>query len=324
MRAAEPPYSADPEQGRPPSGQPRVGEARSGRPGPAGAGDRPRRRPRWLTSAALLAVAAVLLTAGWATRHDRPVGDRTVGEVTRVGIAAGDPVPGYLADARAELAGLRASASAAGTYALVSFSAYLPPDRLPGLLAGVTVTEVVVRAPLPGRQTEIVRLPAQRLPQDVVAGMAGLAERKDREAADYAARGAGAADPELRRLYDTGAQVAAGEAAAYRTGCACAYAALVRAAPDALRALATRPQVRAVDPAPELLRLDRAVLTPPLPEQHDVARPPADSGPTGAPAPGGETSEAAPNVTLRTPAAGSAAPGADPPGAATSSDAAGG
>ncbi|GAA2700729.1 hypothetical protein ACFY2R_08240 [Micromonospora olivasterospora] len=327
MRAAERPQSDDPRRGRPPSGEPSAdgasGDAASDRAPEPGADDRSR-RPRWLTSAALLAVAAVLLTVGWASRHDRPVGDRTVGEVTRVGIAAGAPVPGYLAAARAELAGLPAAASPAGTYALVSFSAYVPPDGLAGLLAGVSVAEVVVRAPLPGRQTEIVRLPAQRLPRDVLAGMTGLAERKDREAADYAARAAGAADPELRRQYDTGAQVAAGEAAAYRTGCACAYAALVRAAPDALRALAVRPRVRAVDPAPELVRLDRAVLTPPLPEQRDVARPPVDDGPAGVPAPGaGETSEAAPRVPARSPAGASAAPGAGPPGPATSPDAAG-
>ncbi|MBM0239561.1 hypothetical protein JNW88_24810, partial [Micromonospora sp. ATA32] len=42
--------------------------------------------------------------------------------------------------------------------------------------------------------------------------------------------------------------------------------------PAVLRRVAARAGVRAVDPAPEVRRLDRAVFTPPLPEQDDVAR----------------------------------------------------
>ncbi|MGC4805808.1 hypothetical protein [Micromonospora sp. DT233] len=281
MRAAGPP----PSDGPPPAEGGRVG-----------------RRPGWLVPAALLAAAAVLLAAGWGSRRDAPPVDRTVGEVTRVGIATGDPIPGYLRAAAAELAAL----PAAETYALVSFSAYVAPDGLAALLDGVAVAEVVARVPLPGRQTEIVRLPAQWLPGDVTAAMAGVADRKDREAADQRTRAADATDPELRRGYLTGAQVAAGEAAGYRAGCACAYAALVRGMPQALRALADRPRARAVDPAPELRRLDRTVLTPPLPEQRDVARPPADTGP--GPGPGAttspemaDTSEAAPAGVGATP-----------------------
>ncbi|MFG1900473.1 hypothetical protein ACQP0I_22775 [Micromonospora carbonacea] len=275
------------------------------------------RRPRALAVAALLSVAAVLAAAGWVGRHDRPAGDRTVGEVTRVGVPAGASIPAYLRAAAAELAALPAGGSPAGTYALVSFGDYLAPDRLADVLAGAEVVEVVARAPLPGRQTEIVRLRAQRLPQDVVAGMAGVAGRKDREAADQRAQAAAADDAELRRAYETGALVAAGEAAAYRAGCGCAYAAVVRAAPDALRALAARPGVRAVDPAPELSRLDRTVVTPPLPEQRDVARPPADAGPTPLV---GETSEAAPTATDSSPNVDRGRPAVAPSGVASSPD----
>ncbi|MFF3854910.1 hypothetical protein [Micromonospora sp. NPDC002575] len=287
---------------------------RPDRPAPA------RRRPRALTVAALLSVATVLVAAGWAGRHDRPAGDRTVGEVTRVGVLPGASIPEYLRAAAAELAALPSGGPPPGTYALVSFADYLAPDRLADVLAGAAVAEVVARAPLPGRQTEIVRLPAQRLPQDVVAGMAAVAGRKDREAADQRARAAAADDAELRRAYETGALVAAGEAAAYRSGCRCAYAAVVRAAPDALRALAARPGVRAVDPAPELRRLDRTVVTPPLPEQRDVARPPADAGPTPVV---GETSEAARAATEPSPNVSRVGSAAAPSGVATSPDASG-
>ncbi|WP_431885798.1 hypothetical protein [Micromonospora wenchangensis] len=230
------------------------------------------RPARWLVTTAVFAVGAVLLAAGWSARRPAPVGDRTVGQVTRVGVLPGDSLPDYATASRAELAALTA-----GAYALVSFDRYVAPGELPALLAGVEVTAVVVRVPLPDRQTEVVRLPAQRLPQDVTAGMAGLADRKDREAADQRTRAAAGTDPATRRGYETGAQVAAREAAGYRSACACVYAAVVRAEPAALRATAGRDGVRAVDPAPEVTRLDRTVFLPPLPEQRDVARPPADT-----------------------------------------------
>ncbi|WBB67288.1 hypothetical protein [Micromonospora sp. WMMD812] len=297
-------------------------------------------RPRVLTSTALLSAAAVLLTAVWAT-GGRPVGDPTVGEVTRVGVVDGDSVPGYLRAAADDLAALPSAAptGADGTYALVSLDTYLAPQRLAAVLGDVSVSAVFGRVPLPGRQTEIVRIPALRVPDDVVAGMAELAARKDREAADYRARAAASTgDADLRQVYASGAEVAAAEAAAYRSGCACVYAAVVRAEPATLRAVAARRAVRAVDPAPEVRRLDRTVFTPPLPEQRDVVRPPADtalpeptaSRPGGTPATPsptptvGESSEPAPVVTDPAPAPEPPTPSAPPPSpAVTSPDASG-
>ncbi|MCM0677809.1 hypothetical protein NCC78_24475 [Micromonospora phytophila] len=292
-------------------------------------------RLRVLTSAALLSAAAVVLTAVWAT-DDRPAGDRTVGEVTRVGVAYGESIPGYVRAAAADLAALPtvAPVPADGTYALVSLSSYLTPQRAAAVFGDVGVAEVFARVPLPDRQTEIVRLPAQRLPGDLVAGMAELAARKDREAADYRARaaevtGGGQTERELRQVYDSGAQVATAEAAAYRSGCACLYAAVVRAEPAALRGVAARSGVRAVDPAPEVHRLDRTVFTPPLPEQREVASPPVDAGLTprsesgtpvrgspGVPSPtpgAGETSEPAPKVTDSSPDPAGPTSGPTPP-----------
>ncbi len=269
-----------------------------------------------------LACALVVLVVAVAQRRDEPAGDRTVGEVTRVGVADGDAVPVYLRAVAAELA--RLDAPAPGSWALVSFATYLTPAQAATALGGTPVSAVVARVPLPGRQTEIVRIAAMRVPDDVVAGMAEVAARKDREAADYRARAAApaaSADPELRRVYDTGASVSAREATAYRAGCACVYAAVVRAAPDALRALATRPGVRGVDPAPEVRRLDRTVFTPPLPEQRDVARPPADTGladPTPRPVMG-DSSEAAPTVRGSSPTADGPTIGVGPPNPAPTS-----
>ncbi|RLQ05291.1 hypothetical protein EAD96_11570 [Micromonospora sp. BL1] len=275
--------------------------------------------PRRSRSAALtwvaLACALVVLVVAVAQRRDRPVSDRTVGEVTRVGVTDGASIPAYLRAAGDELARL----DAPDGYALVSFGDYLTPARAAASLDGTRVSAVVARVPLPGRQTEIVRIAALRLPQDVVAGMAGVATRKDREAADYRSRAAATtADPELRRVYDSGAEVAAREAQAYRTGCACVYAAVVSAAPDALRALVGRPGVRVVDPAPEVTRPDRTVFTPPLPEQRDVVRPPADTGPAGAGGMG-DSSEAARTVSEPSPTAPASVAGSGTPNPAPTS-----
>ncbi|SCL15990.1 hypothetical protein GA0070616_0894 [Micromonospora nigra] len=275
-------------------------------------------RPPVLSWVAVFCAAAVMATAMWAA-DSRPVGDPTLGDVTRVGVSDGDSIPGYVQAAAADLAALPASVTVPrdGTYALVTLSEYLTPQSLPGVVGDVRVAAVLGRVPLPDRQTEIVRIAAQRLPDDVTAGMTVLADRKDREAADYRARaavlaGGNAQERELRQFYEVGARVAAEEAAAYRSGCACLYAVVVRAQPGVLRGVANRPGVRAVDPAPEVDRLERAVFTPPLPEQRDVVRPTVDAGldaapsiedrsggPTGVPSP--EAVPSPPDVTSSSP-----------------------
>jgi hypothetical protein len=241
-------------------------------------------RVRLLYVLAVLSVTAVMLTAVWAS-GDRPGGDPTVGDTVRVGVVQGQSIPAYVAASRTELDTLLAtppSGPIADLYALVTLRAYLAPDRLTPVLGGVSVSQVYARVPLPETQTEIVRIPAFRLPADVEAGMDDVAARKEREAAEYrrlaaALPGATATEQELRARYTSNAEVAAKEAAAYREHCSCVYAAVVRATPAALDRVAGRPEVRAVDPAPEVRRLDRAVFLPPLPEQDDIARPPADT-----------------------------------------------
>src|SRR5690242_18400501 len=97
--------------------------------------------PRRSRSAALtwlaLACALVALVAVVAQRRDQPVSDRTVGEVTRVGVADGAPIPAYLRAATDELA--RLDAPAPGSYALVSFAVYLTPAQVATALGGAPV-----------------------------------------------------------------------------------------------------------------------------------------------------------------------------------------
>jgi hypothetical protein len=228
---------------------------------------------------AILSVVAVLVVAVWAADR-RPTSDPTVGQVVRVGVVSGQSIPTYVQASRRELAELISAPASTETYALVTLTAYLAPDRLTPVLGGLTVAQVFARVPLPDTQTEIVRIPAFAVPADVTSGMSAVATRKLAEAAEYQRlagqlTGDGDRERELRGQYTTSAQVAGAEAEAYRDRCSCVYAAVVRATPAALQRISTRPEVRAVDPAPEVRRLDRAVFLPPLPEQTGAAHPPS-------------------------------------------------
>ncbi|MEV8516622.1 hypothetical protein [Dactylosporangium sp. NPDC051484] len=217
----------------------------------------------------VLAVTVALLAVH---RSDRPRSDPSLGDVLRVGVAQGASIPAYVQAGRDELTALPGDAP---VYALVSFATYLAPERLAPVLADVAVSSVFARLPLPRTQTELVRLGAYRLPDDVIAAMDETARRKREEAGRYRellAR-AGDASSETRDMYVSGASVADKEATAYSEHCSCVYAAVVYAPPAALRAVAARPETRVVDPITDLQRLDRTVFLPPLPEQTTIAEP---------------------------------------------------
>ncbi len=246
----------------------------------AGWGPSGRWRLRILTALALTGSAAVLVTVVWASHSTAPEGRQPVDRpVVHVGVAQGQSIPTYLASSRSELKAMLTGGdpeAPAETYALVSLRTYLAADRLTPVLGGVSVAEVYTRVPLVQGQTQIVKIPAFRLPDDVFTGMRQVAARKDTEANEFqglAAKLSEAIEAEgrLRQTYLMGAAIAAAEAAAYRGGCSCVYAAVVRATPAALDQIAARPEVRAVDPAPEVRRLDQAVFLAPLPEQQDIA-----------------------------------------------------
>jgi hypothetical protein len=254
----------------------------------------------------VVAVAALSLGVIWTAQHGDGVptpGDS--GDLVEVGVVQGQSIPTYLSASRRELAALTdPSAPPAGdTWALVSLDNYVPPGRLPALLAGAGVAQVYARVPLPAAQTQVVRIPVYRLPQDVTAGMAAAAQQRDQEQAEYLRlSGRLAGDPtseRARHAYDAAALTAGAEAAAYRSGCACVFAAVIRAAPPALQQIADRAGVRVVDPAPEVHSLDNTEFRAPLPEQTGmVPEGPAPSTtpvPTGTP--GIASSTAAPLVS---------------------------
>lgn len=220
-------------------------------------------RRRGLELVACLLAAAAAATAVWQANRAAPA-DLPRGDVVRVGVGQGDSVSAYAESSKRELQA-RVAAGAGESYALVSFSEYLPPQRLTPILGGVTLTTVYARVPLPGEQSEIVHIPATKVPVDVIHGMDDVADRKAREAADYRARLLGPIDAALSEVYRNGARLAAEEHDAYAAHCACAYAAVVRATPAALQQIAGLGGVRIVDPAPEVRRLDLAVFLPPFP-----------------------------------------------------------
>ena len=242
---------------------------------------------RAMIGLAVVSAFAVLVAVIWASHRDDPApGAR--GDLVQVGVVQGQAVSGYVSNSRSELAALTdPSAPAAGdTWALVSLDDYVPAGRLPGMFDGAAVAQVYTRVPLAGRHTQVVRIPVYRLPADVISGMLGAAVQRDQERAEYEQLGRRLTGDEpnvarAREAYRSAAATAGAEADAYRSGCACVFAAVVRAAPAALQVVADRPGVRVVDPAPEVRQLDRTEFRPPLPEQDGTI--PAE--PSGSPIP---------------------------------------
>ena len=242
-------------------------------------GDAVRRwRVRPLTVVATALVIAVGATATW--RLIRPEPGGSYGSSPGwIGVREGDSVPAYVESSRARLAAIVAKSPERTVFALVSFREYLTPQQTASVVGAASGVGTVIwygRVPLTGRQTELVSLPAQRLPDDLIAGMAGVAGRKDLDADTFETLAREQTDTSLQSIYASNAEVSRAEASAYRASCACVYALLVRAAPGVLLTLSGVAVVRAVDPAPDVNSPRDAVFSPPLPEHVDRVEPPPD------------------------------------------------
>lgn len=237
------------------------------------------RRPIW---PALLCVLLVLVGVAWVAGRQslRGAPDRPASlDAFRLGPDSGAPVASYLA-------GLPARWPAPGAPpvpALVQFGTEQDPASVARLVASADPVTAVFRVPLPRVQTALRFEP---LPAVDLADPVGGTERRLALTRQSAARDAAA---EAGRLTGRAASVARYEAAVLAgttskpAPCRCVLAVLVVGDRAALSGLAGRPEVRAVDAAPEGIPPTGVALAPLLPEQTQLAAPAPDDGPVPSP-----------------------------------------
>ena len=211
----------------------------------------------------LACVVAVLLGVGYAvSRPPTPAGP-PVGAV-RLGPEPGEDVASYLARLPATL-----PPDGVPVPALVQLAAATAGPAALDAVAGTAPRTAVFRVPLPRVQTALRFVPLE----DGVPVATALDNARGR------AEQAAAAD--AARLSGRPGAVAAAEAAALADpACRCVLAVLVDGEGAALRVIAARDGVRAVEAAPP--GTADPALAPLLPEQTARADPPPDDGPVPA------------------------------------------
>lgn len=178
----------------------------------------------------------------------------------RVGPEQGEQVSDYLDRARATLDG-----AAEPRYALVSFTAEIAPWQVATVAAGVRVSQVLYRVPIPRVQTTLVPVSVPDDPWALLQS-AGLAARAlDNPTTVYTA-------DERRQRIDVVS------AARLEDGCACIVGLVVRGTSAQLGEIATRSGVRAIEALPVDAVFGRFAVAPLLPQQTDVVAPGPDDG----------------------------------------------
>ncbi|MCZ9329153.1 hypothetical protein [Nocardia farcinica] len=195
----------------------------------------------------------------------------------RLGPEHGEAVADYRARARQSLDG----ADTAERWALVSFTAPLPPGQLTGLGAGLRIAQVLYQVPMPRVRTPLTVVPVPAGAAAVLASAEAAASQL-RDALDPDTIDPDALDPDTidRNTADERYRRVLGVAAQRLTdGCACAVGVVVRGPLDRLRTLAENPAVRAVEALPADAIAGRFGVVPLLPEHVDVVAPGPDDGP---------------------------------------------
>ncbi|WP_280225440.1 hypothetical protein [Nocardia farcinica] len=190
----------------------------------------------------------------------------------RLGPEHGEAVADYRARARQSLDG----ADTAERWALVSFTAPLPPGQLTGLGAGLRIAQVLYQVPMPRVRTPLTVVPvpagAAAVLASAEAAASQLRDALDPNALDPDTIDRNTADERYRRVLGVAAQ-------RLTDGCACAVGVVVRGPLDRLRTLAENPAVRAVEALPADAIAGRFGVVPLLPEHVDVVAPGPDDGP---------------------------------------------
>jgi len=220
-----------------------------------------------------LTVVAVYTATRPATPNRKPVG-------VHVGVSAGDDIRQYVATRRSILdraVGAEAlGGPATSRYALVSFTAAVPPDQLTSLLGGVQPAEVFLRAPPAG----VVEAPVRLMPGDVIKAMGAHVQDLDLAVADLRTKvgqlGHSPSENALREIYNDRIRDETGEIAAYTSACKCAFGAVVHGPLTALAALSGRIGVRVVDLVPLTPDVSQDTFMPAVPGQTTASPPPVE------------------------------------------------
>ncbi|MFJ4657786.1 hypothetical protein ACIP5Y_41525 [Nocardia sp. NPDC088792] len=201
---------------------------------------------------AAVLVAVLIVVAGWAV----PPNNGVIA-TDRLGPEDGVAVTDYVAHAKTTLQGNDKDQR----WALVSFTAGITAEQIPGFTSGVRVSEVVFHIYIPGVATPIVTV-------DVPAGDAAAVDSE--KAAAYQVDSLTAYD-------DRSSAVKKVVTSRLRADCACVVGLVVRTPLDQLRNLAAHSGVRAVEALPA--DASTFAVAPLLPEQQDHVGPGTDGAP---------------------------------------------
>ena len=253
--------------------------------GPASpAGQAARAEPALAGSIAAVAVAA-LLVATFGPHdpydHDRGITDLPPASIAQpqqtLGPQPGTSVSSYLVTAAFDLRHFAEVAHGKPGYALISLRRYLTPAEVTQLFAGLNVTRAYLRVPSTTLPTSVYPVNLLGNFESLAVGMTAQSKFAGLNAKTYAQIVAGftaRTDREKleKRLYAKLAAAARFESAALAKPreCGCVFAVLVHANFLQLAALATKPDVRAVDAAPPAVSLDQLSVLPLRPDYTTV------------------------------------------------------
>ena len=194
-------------------------------------------------------------------------------QVVGLGVPPGADVETDLRQARQDLDERAEQQPSTRLLAVVHFDRYVAAEEVTPLLTGTRVQRVYLRASAAGPEAEVLEVPG--VGGSVALVLLALCESTSARKAEDASKAAGvaaavppdAADQQkAKAALDEEAVRTAAEAEAFGGACTTAFAAVVEAPVDVLRALAEREDVRGVEVAPPGRSLGDVDVDPLLPE----------------------------------------------------------
>ncbi len=227
-------------------------------PEPTGLDTEARAARRTLVLAVVAVLAVVVAAASLLGGDPEPVEPGDPGAVVVLGPTAGAPVNAYVEGAARALAGTEGR-----RVAVASLDRYLTLEEVRALVDGDELDLVAVALALPGGASTVVD------PGEVDDEVARQVADAETQVAEVEALLPTVDDPEFADFY--AAELRRYRALVARADAAAVHGAVVRGPAPALRALASRPVVRAVEPGAGDALVRDAVVTALRPEETDAA-----------------------------------------------------